>query len=82
MKNLVHKLPTKHKHCDKQIIHSRKLVDPLQNIVKIDSLNVAEKDPSVFTHYLDTNILDKGHYIAFYVQVGGCTIKVQLETDK
>ena len=59
----------------------QKLVDPLQNIVKIDSLNVAEEDPSVFTHYLDTNILDKVQYIAFSVQAGGCTIKVQLERD-
>ena len=58
-----------------------KLVDPLQDIVKIDSLNVAEEDPSVFTHYPNMNILDKGHCIAFSVQVGGCTIKVQLERD-
>ena len=57
-----------------------KLVDSLQNIVKIDSLNVAEEDPSLFTHYLDMKILDKGQYIAFSVQAG-CTIKVQLERD-
>ena len=44
-----------------------KLVDPLQDIVKIDSLNVAEEDPSVFTHYPSMKILDKGHYIAFSV---------------
>ena len=56
-----------------------KLVDPLQDIVKIDSLNVAEEDPSVFTHYPNTNIVNKGQYIAFSVQAGGCTIKVQLE---
>ena len=35
----------------------------------------------MFTHYPDTNILDKGHYIAFSVQVGGYIIKVQLERD-
>ena len=58
-----------------------KLVDPLKNIVKIDSLNVAEEDPSVFTHYPHMHILNKGHYIAFSVQAGGCTIKVQLERD-
>ena len=45
------------------------------------SLNVTKEDPSVFTHYPDMNILDKGHCIAFSVQAGGCTIKVQMERD-
>ena len=58
-----------------------KLIEPLLNIIKIDSLNVAEEDPTVFTHYSDIHILDKGCYIAFSVQTGGCTIKVQLEKD-
>ena len=39
------------------------------------------KHPNVFTHYPNMRILNKGHYIAFSVQAGGCTIKVQLERD-
>ena len=58
-----------------------KPTEPLQNMAKIDSLNDAEEDLSVFTHYLDTHILEKGHYIAFLCRQGGCTIKVQLEKD-